>query len=181
MDGRLERGARRGFAQGFLEQLGATIDLDLGEQDESLRPPRTGLRFSEKLDRDRPRARPLSSTLMRTSGLQRAAMTLVATVRRGQSEGLLGKLGRDRRRAAVDRNPHCVVERRGDALVGSVPRKGKMPSADDRVVDDVSDTRVDAAASFAEIRVQNRGQKGVGEPDRPIRKFDHVSGFRRLE
>jgi hypothetical protein len=181
VDSRLERGARLRFAQGFLEQLGTPIDLDLGEQNESLRTLRTDLRFIKKLGPDRPRACPLSSTLMRMSGRQRAAMTVLATVRRRQSQCLLGKLGRDRRRAAVDRDPHCVVELSGDTFVRSVPRESKVASAEDRVIDDGCDTRMDAPALFAEIPIENRRQQGMGEANHPVRKLDHVCIGGRLE
>jgi hypothetical protein len=67
---------------------------------------------------------------MGSSRGQRSTLALLAPVERREPERLLGKLGCDRRRAAVDRDPHCVVERGGDALVGSVLRESKVTSAE---------------------------------------------------
>ena len=105
-------GRERRLAQGLLEQRDGAIDaLELGEEDERLGAQRADLRLGQQVGRDRPGARPLPGGVMRTSRGERAAMALVARVRRRQPERLLGELGRDRRRAAIGGQPRGVVER----------------------------------------------------------------------
>ena len=126
VDARLERRLRRRLAQRLLEQRDGAVDaLELGEEDESLGAQRADLGLGQQVGRDRAGARPLPGGVMRTRRGERSPMALVARLRRRQPERLLGELGRDRRRAAIGREPRGVVEHSGDVGVGRVRRRAR--------------------------------------------------------
>ena len=121
VDDRLQPGTRRGLAKRFFEERDCVVDaLELSEKDESLGPQRTDFRLGEQVCRDRPGARPLASSVMRTSRIQRPPMALVARVRWRQPERVLGELGRDGRRAAIGRHSRGVVEHNGRTSASGV-------------------------------------------------------------
>ena len=157
MDERLQRRPRGRLAQGLLEQLGRAVDaLELGEKHERLGAQRADLRLGQQVGRDRPGARPLAGGLVRPSGRQRPPMALVVRVRRRQPERLLGELGRDGRRAAIGRQPRGLVEHGGDIGIRRVPRKREVTGAEERVLDDAGDPRVNAPPLFPQVPVDDR-------------------------
>ncbi len=109
------------------------------------------------------------------------AAPLVGRVRRRQPRRLLEDRGRDRRGAAIAGQPRGVVEHLRDARVGLLLRERKMARARDRVLDDLRDPRVDAAALVAEVAVQKRGEQGMGKADGVALALDHVRLERGLE
>ena len=182
VDDRLKRRARGRLAQGFLEQRDGTVDaLELGEEDESLGAQRADFRLGQQVGRDRPGARPLPGSVMRTSRSQRAPMALVAHVQRRQPERLLGELGRDGRRAAIAGQSRGVVEHNGNLGVRRVPGQREVARTEERVFDDSRDAFVNALPLLAQVLVEDRRQQRVGEANRPVLALDHVRGDCRVE
>ena len=56
-----------------------------------------------------------------------------------------------------------------------------MTGAEDRILDDLGDTGVNAPPPFAQVGVQDRRQQRVGKADRPVLALDHPRGDRRVE
>jgi hypothetical protein len=118
---------------------------------------------------------------VRASGSQRPATTLVARVQRRQPNGVLGQLGRDGQRAAIDGEAGGLVERGGDAGVRLVLRQREVTSTDEWIIDELRDSPVHAPPLLAEVSVEHRRQQWVREPDRPSLALDHMRRQRRFE
>src|SRR4051795_13233338 len=79
----LELRTRGRFVEGLFEQPYAGIlGLELGEQDERLRPPRALVRLREEIRRDRARAGPLAGRAAGAGRGERPAASLIGRVRR---------------------------------------------------------------------------------------------------
>ena len=129
-DTRLKRRMRRCFAQGLRKNRnGEVVVLELGEKKEGLRTQWADLGLVEQLGRDRARARPLPGSEMGTSGCQRSTVVFLARFERREPKGVLGELGRGRRRAAVGRDHGGIVEDSGDIGVRGVRREREMTCA----------------------------------------------------
>jgi hypothetical protein len=130
--------------------------FELGQQDESLGPQRADVRFGQRLGYDRPGTSPLPRGVMRTSRRQRPTTALVARGRRRQPNRLLGELGRDGRCAPLGRERGGIVQHGGDGGVRSVAREPEVTRADDRVLDDLRNSAVNASSPFAQVEVENK-------------------------
>jgi cytochrome c-type protein NapB len=94
---------------------------------------------------------------------------------------MLGEFRRDRRRAAIARDSHRVVEDASHLRVGLLRRQREMARPRERIVDDRGKPAVDVAAPVAEIPVENRRQQRMRETDRAVAVLDHARVDRRLE
>ncbi len=182
LDERLERRVCRGIAQGFLEDRdGKIVMLELGEEEERLGAERAGLSLGQQVGRDRSRTGPLPGNEMGTGSGERAPAALVTLDRRRQAKRLLGELGHYRRLAAIRCQRGGVIEQTRNVGIRAVSREREVTGAQDRAVDDLRDAPVNAAPLLAEIAVENRGQQGMGEADRPVRALDDMRGDCRFE
>ena len=85
---------------------------------------------------------------MRTSRGERPSVALVARVRRRQPERLLGELGRDRRCAAIGREPRAASSSTAaTSASGDVRRQREVTGAQERIVDDRRNALVNARAA----------------------------------
>jgi hypothetical protein len=144
------------MTQSFLEELaGRFVRLELRQEDQRLGPPRTDLLLTQQLGRKRPRAGPLAGRLMRACSVECPATAVVLGVRRCQPDGMLGELGSDGRRAAILRKFHRLVERYGDLGVRLVLRQREMTGANEWLVGDLRDLRVNDPPPLPEILVEH--------------------------
>ena len=118
---------------------------------------------------------------MRTSRRQGATTALVALVRRRQPKRLLGELGSDGRCAALGRERGGILEHGGGGGVRSVAREREVTRAEERVLDDLRNSSVNASSLVAQVEVENRRQQRVGEANRAVLALDHVRGDCRRE
>jgi hypothetical protein len=115
VDERLERWSRDRFVQGLLEQHRGAIDaLELGQEHENFRAHQAVVGLREQIGRDRSGARPFTGPVMRASCGERSTIALAERIRGRQPKGLLGKLRRDRRDAAIGRKPRRAGEHTRD-------------------------------------------------------------------
>ena len=92
---------------------------------------------------------------MCTSSGERSALTVIARLRGCEPERLLGELRRGRRGAAIGRERRGPLDDRGDIRVRSGRRERKVAGALHRIIDDIGDPSVNAAAGLAEVAVEN--------------------------
>jgi hypothetical protein len=110
-DARLKLRIRRRVAEGFRKNWDReVVVLELGEEEQGLGAQGPALRLGQQLVPDRPGARPLPRSEMRTSRGEPPPVALVAIVRRGQAERVLGEFGRESRCATIGREPRSVAE-----------------------------------------------------------------------
>ena len=181
----LEPLVRRCVAERFLEHGdGQVVVLEIGEQQEGLGAERPLVDLGEQVGGDRPRARPLSGREVCARSRQRPRVELVAQRGRRQSERLFGELRR--RPAPAPRSSASArrfVEHPRDVGVGRVGAQREVPGANDRIVGDLGDPRVDATPLVPEAAVEDRRQQGMREADERSVTFDdprREGGLERL-
>ena len=105
---------------------------------------------------------------------ERSPAAVINPIRRRQPERLICQLGRLRRRAAIVCQRGGVIEPTCNLSVRRVGRECDVAGGEDRVVDDLGDTGVNAPSLFAQVGVQHRRQQRVGEADHPVLALDHA-------
>ena len=118
---------------------------------------------------------------MGTSRSEPPSVALVAGVRRGQAERLVGKFGRESRCSAIGRETRSVVEHGSDARVRRLGRERDVTGVEERIVDDARNTLVDAAPLLSQVLVKDRGQQRVREANRPVLALDYIGRERGPE
>jgi hypothetical protein len=94
---------------------------------------------------------------------------------------VFGELGRERRRAAIACHLSRIVQQDGDLGVRRVTGKREVTRAQDRIVDDRRDARVNRPALVAQVAVEGRRQQRMRETDDAVLPLDHVCSRRRAE
>jgi hypothetical protein len=157
VDGRLQCRARGGFEETLFEQRGRLVGgPELGEKYQHVRAGRARLRLGKQVGRNRPRSRPLPSSLVRPGRGQCPTMAVVAGGLRRQPQRLLRELSRDGRRAAPRCEPRGTIEDTGDVGVRRVSRQGEVTGSKERVFDDFRNQRVNASPLLAQVLVEGR-------------------------
>ena len=175
---RPERRIRRRLAQRLCEDWnGEVVRLELGEE-KDLGAERAGLGLGQQIRRDRSRARPLPGSEVGMRSGEPSPAAVINPIRRCQPERLICQLGRLRRRAAIVCQRGGVIEPTCNLSVRRVGRECDVAGGEDRVVDDLGDTGVNAPSLFAQVGVQHRRQQRVGEADHPVLALDHARGDR---
>ena len=153
-------------AERFLEHGdGQVVVLEVGEQQERLGTERPLVDFGEQVGGDRPSARPLSGREVRARGRQRPRAALVAQHGRCQPQRLFGELRRDGPCSTLLRQRSRFVKHPRDVGVGRVGAEREMAGANDRIVRDLGDSRVDATPLGPEAAVEDGRQQGMREAD----------------
>src|SRR5262245_16882362 len=111
---------------------------------------------------------------MRTSSSERPPTVVVPRLGRRQSSRVFGELGCNRRGAAIARDPCCLVEHPGNLRVWRIARQREVTGAEDRIVDDRCDPRVNGSPLLAHRAVEERGQERMSEADDAVIPLDHV-------
>src|SRR3954469_16337780 len=94
---------------------------------------------------------------------------------------MLGDLGRGGGGAPPRRECRGVVELTSDLVVRLIPRQREVTGADDPVVNDARDPRVNPPPLLPQVPVESRRQQRMGEANDAVVALDNARGDRGLE
>ncbi len=164
VDVRQKLRTRPSLDERLLQQRNRSIRrLELGEQQERPDARRVGSWLRQQARRERSRARPFAGRVMRSGGSKQSRTTHAGAIWGGQSERMLGEIGRTGRRTATGRERRRRLEDRRHLLIRCATREREVLGVHQRLVDEGRDPAVDGPPLFAQVAVQHRGEQRMRE------------------